>query len=93
MWVCKPHYYSGGLSYYNFPYTFGLLFAKGLYAKYLENKESFVGVYDNLLRSTGKMMVEEAAMLAGIDVTKKAFWVSSLELLKQDIEQFLKLTE
>ncbi|MBI9009114.1 MAG: M3 family oligoendopeptidase [Tenericutes bacterium] len=93
MWVCKPHYYSGGLSYYNFPYTFGLLFAKGLYAKYLEDKESFVGMYDNLLRSTGKMMVEDAAMLAGIDVTKKAFWVSSLELLKQDIEQFLKLTE
>ena len=93
MWICKSHYYSGGLSYYNFPYTFGLLFAKGLYAKYLEDKESFVGMYDNLLRSTGKMMVEDAAMLAGIDVTKKAFWVSSLELLKQDIEQFLKLTE
>ena len=93
MWVCKPHYYSGGLSYYNFPYTFGLLFAKGLYAKYLEDKENFIGMYDNLLRSTGKMMVEDAAMLAGIDVTKKEFWTSSLELLKQDIEQFLKLTE
>jgi pepF/M3 family oligoendopeptidase len=93
MWACKPHYYSGGLSYYNFPYTFGLLFAKGLYAKYLEDQEGFLGMYDNLLRSTGKMMVEDAAMLAGIDVTKKAFWVSSLELLKQDIEQFLKLTE
>jgi pepF/M3 family oligoendopeptidase len=93
MWACKPHYYSGGLSYYNFPYTFGLLFAKGLYAKYLEDKESFVGMYDNLLRSTGKMMVEDAAILAGIDVTKKEFWASSLELLKQDIEQFLKLTE
>ncbi len=93
MWVCKPHYYSAGLSYYNFPYTFGLLFAKGLYAKYLENKEDFVGMYENLLRSTGKMSVEAAAALAGIDVTKKAFWVSSLELLKEDIDQFLELTK
>ncbi|HPJ23335.1 MAG TPA: M3 family oligoendopeptidase [Bacillota bacterium] len=49
MWVCKSHYYSGHLSYYNFPYAFGLLFAKGLYAKYLENKDHFVKLYDKLL--------------------------------------------
>ncbi|MFO7969579.1 MAG: hypothetical protein R6U15_05700, partial [Candidatus Izemoplasmatales bacterium] len=93
MWVCKPHYYSGGLSYYNFPYTYGLLFAKGLYAKYLEDKEGFKGVYNKLLRATGKMKVEDVAKLAGIDVTQKAFWESSLELLKKDIELFLELTE
>ena len=93
MWICKPHYYSGGLSYYNFPYTYGLLFAKGLYAKYLEDKEAFVKIYDDLLAATGQMQVEEVAALAGIDVTKKEFWVSSLELLKKDIELFLELTE
>jgi len=93
MWVCKPHYYSGGLSYYNFPYTYGLLFAKGLYAKYLEDKEGFVKVYDELLAATGKMKVEEVAKLANIDVTKKDFWMSSLELLKRDIDLFLQLTE
>lgn len=93
MWVCKPHYYSGGLSYYNFPYTYGLLFAKGLYAKYLEDKQAFVNIYDDLLASTGQMSVEAVAKLADIDVTKKAFWISSLELLKKDIELFLDLTE
>lgn len=93
MWVCKSHYYSGGLSYYNFPYTFGLLFAKGLYAKYLENQEEFVPLYYRLLSATGKMMVEDVAQLAGIDVTKKEFWTSSLELLKQDIDLFLELTK
>lgn len=93
MWVCKPHYYSGGLSYYNFPYTFGLLFAKGLYAKYLEDKEMFVTNYDKLLAATGKMKVEEVAKLMNIDVTKKDFWVASLELMKQDIELFLDLTK
>ena len=35
MWACKSHYYSSGLSFYNFPYAFGNLFAQGLYAAYL----------------------------------------------------------
>ena len=34
MWTWKPHYYSAGFSFYNYPYTFGLLFATGLYAIY-----------------------------------------------------------
>ncbi len=34
MWTWKPHYYRAGLSFYNFPYAFGLLFATGLYAIY-----------------------------------------------------------
>lgn len=93
MWICKPHYYSGGLSYYNFPYTYGLLFAKGLYAIYLEDKENFIKVYDKLLAATGKMSVEDVAKLANIDVTKKDFWMGSLEILKKDIELFLKLTK
>ncbi len=93
MWVCKPHYYSGGLSYYNFPYTFGLLFAKGLYSLYLKDKDKFVANYDQLLAATGKNTVEDTAKLMNIDVTKKDFWVSSLELLKEDIEQFLEFTK
>jgi pepF/M3 family oligoendopeptidase len=93
MWIPKPHYYSGGLSYYNFPYTFGLLFAKGLYAKYLDGKAEFVKNYDLLLAATGKMSVEDVAKLMNIDVTKKAFWASSLEMLKEDIEEFLELTK
>src|SRR5690606_15827499 len=39
MWLVKGHYYSAGLNYYNFPYAFGLLFGKGLYAQYLKDKE------------------------------------------------------
>jgi oligoendopeptidase F len=93
MWVCKPHYYSGGLSYYNFPYTFGLLFAKGLYAKYLEDKDTFVANYDRLLAATGKNKVEDVAKLMDIDVTKKDFWANSLEILKEDVDMFLELTK
>ena len=39
MWLCKSHYYSAGLNFYNWPYAFGLLYAKGLYKEYLKDKE------------------------------------------------------
>jgi oligoendopeptidase F len=93
MWACKGHYYSGGLSFYNFPYAFGLLFAKGLYAIYLQDKPKFVSIYDDLLASTGKNTVEDVAKMAGIDVTKPEFWRGSLEIIKEDIDLFLSLTE
>ena len=57
MWLNKPHYYSAGLNFYNFPYAFGLLFSKGLYAEYLKRGEEFVKVYDELLNATGKKTI------------------------------------
>jgi pepF/M3 family oligoendopeptidase len=92
-WLNKPHYYSAGLSFYNWPYAFGLLFAKGLYAQYLKDKTAFVPRYDELLKATGNMLVEDVAKLANIDVTKKEFWQGSLELIKENIDLFLELTE
>ena len=41
MWTWKPHYYSADLSFYNFPYAFGLLFATGLYAIYQKRGKDF----------------------------------------------------
>ncbi len=93
MWACKGHYYSAGLNYYNFPYAFGLLYAKGLYAKYLENKEEFVKNYDAMLLKTGEASVEDVALTMGIDVTKKEFWATSLNIIKQDIDKFIELTK
>jgi pepF/M3 family oligoendopeptidase len=93
MWVCKSHYYRGGLSFYNFPYAYGLLFARGLYAQYLKNPDGFVPAYDALLSSTGKMSCEDVAKLAGIDVTQSAFWRQSLQGIQKDVERFLAWTE
>ena len=92
MWINKSHYYSGGLSFYNFPYAFGLLFAKGIYAKYLEEGSAFVPKLDMLLRATGKMKVGEVAGLVGIDLTDPSFWRKGLETIYADIEEFIRLT-
>lgn len=91
MWLCKGHYYSAGLNFYNWPYAFGLLFGKGLYKQYLKDKETFVKNYDQMLRNTGFMSVEDVAMSMNIDVTKKDFWIESLKFIEEDIDLFEKL--
>lgn len=93
MWVNKPHYYSAGLNFYNFPYAFGLLFAKGLYAKYLENKEEFLNNYDDLLNATGKNSIKDVAMKMGVDVHDPEFFRSSLRLIEMDVEKFLEISK
>ncbi len=91
MWLCKSHYYSGQLSFYNYPYAFGGLFARGLYAKYKREGSEFVGAYKEMLRQTPMMDAEDAARLVGVDLTDRAFWRDGLEMIKGNVEEFEKL--
>ncbi len=93
MWTCKPHYYYASLNFYNFPYTFGLLFAKGIYAEYLKRGDSFVEEYNKLLAATGKNDIADLAKMMGIDIKSTDFWRSSLKLIENDIEKFLNLSK
>ncbi len=93
MWVIKPHYYDAEYNYYNFPYAFGLLFAKGLYAEYKKKGAAFAKDYDKLLSLTGKTLLKDLALPFGIDITTKEFWQQSLKTIIDDIELFLKLTD
>ncbi len=93
MWACKSHYYSGGLSFYNFPYAFGGLFARGLYARYCAEGASFVPAYKALLRATATTTVEGCAAMAGIDLTDPAFWRTGLETAAKDIDTLIGLME
>lgn len=92
MWCCKGHYYSDGLSFYNFPYAFGALFAKGLYAIYKKEGDSFVPKYRELLKATTVCNVEDVAKMVGADITKPDFWRGSLELISETIDEFIRLT-
>ena len=86
MWAVKGHYY--GRSFYNFPYTFGLLFGLGLYRRYESEGEGFVAGYEELLSSTG---MADAAALAGrfgIDTRSIEFWRSSLDVIRDRVEQY-----
>lgn len=92
MWACKPHYYSTGLSFYNFPYAFGGLFSKGLYAIYQEQPEGFVEKYQELLRATTVSSVEDTAKVLGVDVSTPEFWKKALAEVAESIEAFIALT-
>lgn len=91
MWACKSHYY--GPNYYNFPYAFGLLFGKGVFARYLEKGPAFEEDYRRLLRFCGSAPVAEVAASVGIDVRDPGFWRSSLEVIRRDIDEFCSLAE
>ncbi len=92
MWLNKGHYYSPGLSFYNFPYAYGGLFALGLYAKFESEGKDFVKQYDDLLTATTTMNCEDVGKLAGIDVQDVAFWESSLDQIVKRIDDFISLT-
>ncbi len=91
MWAWKPHYYRTDLSFYNFPYAFGLLFGLGLYAIYQEQGRPFLPQYDELLRSTGEATAADLAARFGIDIRQRAFWQGSLQLIEARIERYRSL--
>lgn len=91
MWACKSHYYSEGLSFYNFPYAFGNLFAMGLYSLFLKEGDAFVEKYKAMLAATPCCTIEEAGAMMGIDLTKKAFWEESLSAIAKTVEEFCEL--
>jgi len=88
MWACKPHYYYASSNFYNYPYAFGLLFAKGLYSQYLNEGKSFVTKYKELLKMTGKNKIVDITKSVGIDITTKTFWQNSLKLIEEDVRKY-----
>ena len=89
MWAVKGHYYNSG--FYNYPYTFGLLFGLGLYACYLKEPDAFRAQYDNLLSSTGMADAKTLGERFGFDITTEDFWRSSLEVIRMQIAEFERL--
>lgn len=89
MWVCKSHYY--GSTYYNFPYAFGALFARGLYAQYEKEGAAFVPKYKKLLYTTTVASAEDTAKVAGIDLTDRNFWRGALDIIARQIDLFCDL--
>ncbi len=90
-WTWKPHYYRTGLSFYNYPYAFGLLFGTGLYAIYQQRGSAFVADYKSLLASTGEASAADLAFKFGIDIRSKEFWSTSLAQSVALIEQYESL--
>ena len=87
MWAVKPHYYS--THFYNWPYTFGLLFGLGLYAAFEEDPDRFRRWLRRpaVFHRTAKRR-RSGRPGFGIDVGRQEFWASSLAVLTRRIDQF-----
>ncbi|MCA1840480.1 MAG: M3 family oligoendopeptidase [Actinomycetota bacterium] len=89
MWAVKGHYY--GPLYYNWPYTYGMLFAFGLFSRYRQDAESFKKGYDDMLSSTGMSSAFDLAKRFDIDIHSVDFWRSSLDICRERVDEFVKV--
>lgn len=93
-WSSKLHFFIERVPFYNFPYTFGYLFSLGIYAAYKEQPEGFEEKYMALLGDTGSMKVEELAKKhLNVDMTEESFWTAGIEIMIEDVEEFIRLTD
>jgi oligoendopeptidase F len=92
MWAVKSHYYSSGLSYYNYPYAFGQLFGLGVY-QLSQDYDDFGARYDQLLHTTGMYSAPEVTAKIGCDITTEEFWKKSLDLINTYVDEFCQLCD
>ena len=90
-WAMIPHIFLPNISFYNFPYSFGLLFSLGLYAQYQQRGEAFIPDFEALLAGTGEAMPAELAARFGISLSDPGFWKTSLGLIEKRIQRFQEL--
>ena len=93
MWAVKGHYYDQDLSFYNFPYAFGLLFSMGLFSRYQSEGREFVSEYDSLLANTARMSANDVAKQAGFDIEQPEFWSSAVDSIGDYVDRFTKLAD
>jgi len=92
-WCSKLHFHMSSTSFYNYPYTFGYLFALGVYAQREKMGPDFYGAYVNLLRDTGRMTAEELALKhLNADIRKPQFWMDSIAIIRKQIDYYVSLS-
>lgn len=88
-WASKLHFSISEVSFYNYPYLFGYLFSKGVYAQRESKGSRFYPDYVQLLRDTGSMMAEDVVERhLAMDLTQADFWRQSLQMVEDKVSQF-----
>ena len=90
MWAVKGHYFT---PFYNWPYTFGLLFGIGLYARYVDDPDAFRSGYDDLLSTVGMADASSLAARFGFDIRERAFWADSLAVVERHVDDYERLAK
>ena len=87
-WTSKLHFYITGITFYNFPYTFGYLLSRGLYAMFRNEGDSFLPKYEEFLRRAGSDTAENVVrQTVGRDIEKTEFWSEAIHSLEEPLSQ------
>lgn len=91
-WASKLHFFETEIPFYNFPYTYGFLFAGGIYDLAKKEGAGFSEKYRALLADTGSMTSEDIAQKhLGVDLTKIDFWKEAVNRVLADVGPYIEL--
>lgn len=93
-WASKMHFFISGVSFYNFPYVFGYLLSRALFARFQAEGPAFLSGYEAFLRLSGSADCETVAREAlGADLTDPAFWASGILSLEPKLAAYENLVK
>ena len=91
-WASKLHFYITGITFYNFPYTFGYLLSRALYAIFKKEGAQFVPKYEEFLRRAGSDTAENVVQqTVGRDIEKTEFWSEAIRSLEEPLDRLQSL--
>jgi oligoendopeptidase F len=82
-WSYVPHFIN--TPGYVYAYAYGQLLALSVYKRYLDEGESFVPRYLELLAAGGSRSPEELGAMVGIDLADPGFWDAGLVLVEEQL--------
>jgi len=82
------HFYITGITFYNFPYTFGYLLSRGLYAMFRKEGDAFLPKYEEFLRLAGSDTAENVVRRTiGRDLEQAEFWSAAIRSLEEPMNR------
>ncbi|HSO97421.1 MAG TPA: M3 family oligoendopeptidase [Solirubrobacteraceae bacterium] len=84
-WSYIPHFIN--TPGYVYAYAYGQLLALSVYHRYLQEGESFVPRYLELLSAGGSRSPEELGAIVGIDLADPGFWDAGLDLVEGQLRE------
>jgi oligoendopeptidase F len=91
-WASKLHFFIPDLTFYNFPYTFGYLLSRGMYALFRQEGASFLARYEAFLQMSGRAMAHDVAKATiGCDLESTTFWCAAIDTLTEPTNELERL--
>lgn len=93
-WASKLHFFITGVSFYNFPYTFGFLLSQALFQEFKRQGPAFLERYENFLSLTGRASCEDVVRESlGHDLRDPDFWASAIRGLEPRVNEYAAIVD